>query len=155
MLPTMLITLPMNILMKKTFKMKRPKSYYGIVKGSSMFEGSFPSFHSQFSAGEATTFILGIALFSSERIRFVATLFAIVIAGVLSVLIAISRVAIGMHHIADAIGGFLLGVLIGFCVVYGIAKLWETIPILWHLSIIATFVAFVFILSDRQRRLRA
>ncbi len=81
MLPTFIVTLPMNVLMKRLFKAKRPEQYYKSIKGKSVFEGSFPSFHSHFSAGEATAYIVGIALYSPENVRLTATLLAIITVG--------------------------------------------------------------------------
>ena len=154
MLPTLLVTLPTNVLMKRAFKVRRPRRYYETVGGRDVFEGSFPSFHAQFSAGEATTFVMGIYLFSPKAIRPIATLLAILIVGTSSIIIAISRVALGMHYAADAIGGFVFGILFGLCSVYSVAGFWREISLLHHLAMIATFVAIVFSLSERQRWLR-
>ena len=63
------------------FKAKRPEQYYKSVKGRTVFESLFPSFYFQFSAGEATTYIVGIALYSPENIRSTATLLAIITVG--------------------------------------------------------------------------
>ena len=154
MLPTLLVTLPANVFMKMAFKVRRPKRYYETVKGRDVFEGSFPSFHAQFSAGEATAFIMGIYLFSPKSIRLVATLLAILIVGISSIIIAISRVALGMHHLIDAVGGVAFGILFSLCSVYSVAGFWEYIPPIDHLAMIATFVIIVFSLSERQRWLR-
>ncbi len=154
MLPTLIVTVPMNVLMKRAFKVRRPKRYYERVKGRTVFEGSFPSFHSQFSAGEATTYITGIALYSPENIRFKAIILALVIVGLASVVIAYSRVALGLHYSMDALGGFVLGVVTGFAVPYAIGFAWSRIPLICHFAMITVFVMTVFVLSSRQRRMR-
>ncbi len=154
MLPTLIVTLPTNVVMKRTFKVRRPKRYYESVKVKTVFEGSFPSFHSQFSAGEATAYITGIALYSPENIRFKALILALIIAGLSSVVIAYSRVALGLHHPADAFGGFIFGVFTGFAVPYALRFAWIKIPLILHLLMIAIFVLTVFFLSSKQRRIR-
>jgi membrane-associated phospholipid phosphatase len=153
MLPTLIVTLPTNILMKRTFKTERPEQYYKNVKKRSVFEGSFPSFHSQFSAGEATTFIVGMSLFSPENLRLIATLLAICTVGLASVVIAWSRVALNVHHAVDAVGGFILGVVTGFAVSYAMARsIWNRFPLAYHIASILIFAVLVFMLSERQRR---
>ncbi len=154
MLPTLIATVPINIVLKKLFKAKRPEQYYESVKDRTVFEGSFPSFHSQFSAGEATTFIIGIALFSPENIRLTATFLAIITVGLASVVIAYSRVALKMHYSLDALGGFVLGVATGFVVSYAIARLWDQIPLMYHIVMISVFVTLVFLLSRKQRKIK-
>lgn len=109
------------------------------MKGRTVFEGSFPSFHSHFSAGEATTYIVGIALYSPENLRSTATLLAIITVGLASVVIAYSRVALKMHYPVDALGGFVLGVATGFAVSYAVASIWYQIP--FTLSVYPSFLA--------------
>jgi len=155
MLPSLIVFLPTNILMKKIFKTKRPEQYYRNIKKSSAFEGSFPSFHSQFSAGEATTYIVGIALYSPDNIRPVATPLAIVTMGLASTIVALSRVALKMHYPIDAIGGVVLGVVTGFVVSYIMAQLvWGHLPLICQIIMIPIFVILVFLLSRKQRRIR-
>jgi membrane-associated phospholipid phosphatase len=155
MLPTLIVTVPINVVLKSIFKAKRPEQYYKSVKGKTVFEGSFPSFHSQFSAGEATTYIVGIALYSPENIRSTATLLAIITVGLASVIIAYSRVALKMHYPIDALGGFILGVLTGFTVSYTVAQsIWSRFPLTYHIIMIFVFVTLVFLLSRRQRKVR-
>jgi membrane-associated phospholipid phosphatase len=155
MIPTLIFTLPTNVLMKTMFKTKRPKQYYKKVKKRTVFEGSFPSFHSQFSAGEATTFIVGIALFSPENMRLISTLLAICTVGFASVVIAWSRVALNVHYAVDAVGGFIFGVLTGFAVSYVLARsIWKSFPLVYHIFAIFVFVVLVFLLSEKQRKVR-
>ena len=155
MLPTLVVTLPVNVLMKRVFKVKRPEQYYKSVRGKTVFEGSFPSFHSHFSAGEATTYIVGISLYSPENVRFIATLLAIITAGLSSVVIAYSRVALKMHYPVDAFVGFVLGVATGFAVSYAMARLiWGQIPLKYHVVMIFVFAILVFFLSGKQRKVR-
>ena len=155
MLPTLAVTLPVNVLIKCAFKAKRPERYYKSVKGKTVFEGSFPSFHSHFSAGEATTYIAGIALYSPEKVRLIATLLAIITAGLSSVVIAYSRVALKMHHSVDALGGLVLGVATGFVVSYAAVAIWSRIPLIYHIAMIVVFVNAVFLLSEKQRKIRS
>ncbi len=151
MFPAMLVILPVNVLMKKIFNVKRPEKYYKRVKIKSVFEGSFPSFHAQLSAGEATTFIFGIAAFSPVQIRITATALAIVVAGLITTAVSVSRVVMGVHYLKDVAGGFLLGILTGLAVSYAIAPFWVKIPVFWHGAIVVTFAALVVFLSLRHR----
>jgi len=155
MLPTLIVTVPVNVLMKRVFKAKRPQQYYKSVKGRTVFEGSFPSFHSHFSAGEATTYIVGITLYSPESVRLTATLLAIITVGLASVVISYSRVALKMHYPVDAFGGFVLGVVTGFAISYAMVRLiWNQIPLTYHIVMIFVFVNLVFLLSRKQRKVR-
>jgi len=154
MLPNLIVILPTNVVIKRIFKSKRPEQYYKSVKGRTIFEGSFPSFHSHFSAGEATTYIVGIALYSSN-LRLTATLLAIITVGLASIIIAYSRVALKMHHPVDVLGGFILGVATGFVVSYTMGRLiWDQIPLAYHVVMIFVFVTFVFLLSRKQRKMK-
>ncbi len=154
MLPTMLLTLPTNVLMKRTFGIRRPRRYYEVVRSRNTFEESFPSFHAQFSAGEATTFIFGIYYFSPKEIRFLATLLAIAMAGFASILIAYSRIAVGVHHGRDVVGWFLFGVVTGYLVSTCFASFWRRIPLEYHAVTIVVFVLLVFTLSEKQRKIK-
>ncbi len=155
MLPTLIIILPMNILMKRIFKTKRPRQYYRNARSGGAFENSFPSFHSQFSAGVATAFVVGIALYSPNNIRLIATLLAVVTMGPASALVAWSRVALGMHHHIDAKGGFVLGVITGFTVSYIFAQLiGKHFPSIYHVFMILIFAVIIFLLSREQRGIR-
>ncbi len=105
--------------MKNIFKTKRPKNYYlyhGFKK--SLFEGSFPSFHSQFSSSTATAAITVIYLLSPQDIRIPATLPAIIITGSLAILVAWSWIHLGVHYSIDVIGGVALGISIGYITAY-------------------------------------
>jgi len=154
MLPTLIVTVPVNVLMKRLLKAKRPEQYYKSVKGRTVFEGSFPSFHSHFSAGEATAYIVGIALYSPENVHLTATLLAIITVGSASVVIAYSRVALKMHYPKDALGGFILGIATGLAVSFAVASVWYRIPLTCHVVMIFIFVILVFLLSRRQRKVR-
>ena len=155
MLPTLVVTLPANVLMKRVFKAKRPEQYYKNVRGKTVFEGSFPSFHSHFSAGEATTYIAGIALYSPEKVHLIATLLAITIASLSSVVVAYSRIALKMHHSIDVLGGFVLGVATGFAVSYAAVAVWSRIPLIYHIAMVIVFVNVVFLLSKKLRKIRS
>jgi membrane-associated phospholipid phosphatase len=130
MLPTLLVVLPVNVLIKRMFKVKRPRQYY--QKKDNPFEGSFPSFHSQFSAGEATTFIVGIAVYSPEDLRLAATFLAIVTVGLASLIIAWSRIALKVHYPLDVACGFVLGVITGLVIPYAMTTIWYHFPLVYH-----------------------
>ncbi len=154
MLPSFLVILPTNVAFKLAFRTRRPKRYYEEFRGRSVFEGSFPSFHSQFSSGEAATYVMGIYAFSARDVRLVATVVALITAGLASVVIAYSRVVVGMHYPKDVLGGYLLGLVIGVLTPYILSRLWMHIPLAFHIAMIAIFSAMIFALSRRQRRRR-
>jgi membrane-associated phospholipid phosphatase len=136
---SLMVILPTNLLMKNPFKIRRPEQYYRSKRKSGVFEGSFPSFHSQFSAGEATTYIVVIALYSPEEIRLAATLLAIFTVGFASMIVAWSRVALGLHYPVDAVRGIILGVVTGFVTSYTVAPLLWDLPQMWKIAVSAVF----------------
>lgn len=141
-----------NLLIKNLFKTKRPTQYSKNKQGNGVFKGSFPSFHSQFAAGEATTYIVVIALYSPEVVRSTATIIAIFTAGAASIIVAWSRVSLNQHYPRDAIGGIGLGILIGFAVPYWTAPLlWSKFPLIWQIVASMIFFASIYILSRSQR----
>lgn len=131
-----------NLLLKNILKIKRPQSF--ILFRESIFSGSFPSLHSQFAAGESTTHVTVIALYVTKTLRLFATGVAVLINGVASFVVAWSRVVLRKHYPKDAIGGFMLGVLIGFLVPYYVSPyLWNIIPLIWQVISLSVFYILV------------
>jgi len=154
MLPTTITIIPINIVMKRLFKAKRPEQYYKNIRGKSIFEGSFPSFHAHLSAGGATACTLGIAIYSPESIRLISTVLAIVTAGFVSTLISYSRVALKMHYPLDVLGGFILGVITGLLIPLLLIPLWWKIPLIIHFTMIFVFAFLLYVISRRHRKIR-
>lgn len=150
MLLSLIVSLPTNIIIKNLLKTARPENYNKTK--DSLFKDSFPSFHSQFAAGEATTFITIIALYSPQNIVLLATILAVITAGFSSLVVAWSRVSLSLHYPHDAIGGIVLGVFLGFLLPYIVAPLlWNKISITWLISGSAIFFISLYLLSRSQR----
>ncbi|MBI5755176.1 phosphatase PAP2 family protein [Candidatus Peregrinibacteria bacterium] len=102
-----------SFLLKEIFNIPRPAELFGISALTQASYSSFPSMHSAF-AFSALPFLKN----NLKNWKFPWLLFAILIAG--------SRVYIGVHFVSDVVGGALVGLLLG----YGISMIEEK----WHFA---------------------
>ena len=90
-------------LLKSHFARIRPDADGAVFAGASM---SFPSGH---AANSAIVFLTVAALLASSRWRPVEQMYIVVIATWMSVLVGLSRIALGVHWATDVAAGWALG----------------------------------------------
>jgi undecaprenyl-diphosphatase len=96
----------LDVGLKRAFGRIRPEAFFDFYPAPVSY--SFPSGHALF----ATCFFGGIAVLATHRIRSrVGRVLLWLIAGVLILLIGVSRVYLGVHYPTDVIGGFAVGLL--------------------------------------------
>ncbi|RLG89092.1 MAG: hypothetical protein DRO18_00060 [Thermoprotei archaeon] len=149
---TFLLTLPLNIFLKRLFRKERPRSYYSHYRGGSIYEGSFPSFHAQFAFCEALTHITVVYLVCPEGIKFLATSLAIAILIPIASLVAWSRVCINVHYLIDIIGGGVIGGLTGILFTYLLIPYFIKTSTTVRLVGTALFFVLLYVMSEKERR---
>lgn len=95
-----LITAVVVLLMKFTFRRQRPKGEWGVIYRKTD-PHSFPSGHA------ARAFLLPLLASVTGPTWFYAVLIF------WAPLVALARVAMGVHYVSDIIAGFLVGILMG------------------------------------------
>ena len=106
MLTVLLSAALISFVMKNTIFRERPfKSYPDIEKLSEAGSSSFPSGHTLEAFAIATAFA-----FAFPKKKYVIPLF------IWALLVAYSRMALGVHYPSDVLGGMIVGVFIGWFV---------------------------------------
>ena len=85
---------------------------------SPWLRGSFPSFHTQFAATFAMTFVAVIGLVEPPERRGLALLVGFASMGVSVTLVAWSRLYLAVHDRVDVYGGVIIGFMIGLLVAW-------------------------------------
>ena len=152
-LPAGLLTYGVNRLCKALLpKPRANRSYHALI--SPWLRGSFPSFHTQFAATFAMTFVAVIGLVEPPERRGLALLVGFASMGVSVTLVAWSRLYLAVHDRVDVYGGVIIGVLIGLLVA------WVAVTRGWvpggglALALIAGLAALVLAISVWERRKR-
>jgi membrane-associated phospholipid phosphatase len=152
-LPAGLLTYAVNRLCKALLpKPRANRSYHALI--SPWLRGSFPSFHTQFAATFAMTFVAVIGLVEPPERLALALLVGFASMGVSVALVAWSRLYLAVHDRVDVYGGVVLGVLIGLLVAW-IAVTPGWLPggdLAW--AMIAGLAALVLAISLWERRKR-
>jgi membrane-associated phospholipid phosphatase len=152
-LPAGLLTYAVNRVCKALLpKPRANRSYHALI--SPWLRGSFPSFHTQFAATFAMTFVAVIGLVEPPERLALALLVGFASMGVSVALVAWSRLYLAVHDRVDVYGGVILGVLIGLLVA-GIAVTQGWLPgggLAW--ALIAGLAALVLAISLWERRKR-
>jgi membrane-associated phospholipid phosphatase len=152
-LPAGLLTYAVNRLCKALLpKPRANRSYHALI--SPWLRGSFPSFHTQFAATFAMTFVAVIGLVEPPERLALALLVGFASMGVSVALVAWSRLYLAVHDRVDVYGGVILGVLIGLLVA-GVAVTQGWLPgggLAW--ALIAGLAALVLAISLWERRKR-
>ena len=152
-LPAGLLTYAVNRLCKALLpKPRANRRYHALI--SPWLRGSFPSFHTQFAATFAMTFVAVIGLVDPPERRGPALLVGFASMGVSVALVAWSRLYLAVHDRVDVYGGVILGILIGLLVA-GVAVTQGWLPgggLAW--GMIAGLAALVLAISLWERRKR-
>jgi membrane-associated phospholipid phosphatase len=111
-LPAGLLTYALNRFCKWLLpKPRRNRLYHDLI--SPWLRGSFPSFHTQFAATFATTFVVAVALLAPGASRLLAGGLAAASMGLSVGLVAWSRLYLAVHDRIDVYGGLALGLGVG------------------------------------------
>jgi undecaprenyl-diphosphatase len=94
----------LNDLLKLVFARPRPDLVYQAVR---VFTSSFPSGHAELSA---IVYLAIAALLAQTQSSFKIGFYFIAVAGLLTILIGVSRVYLGVHYPSDVLGGWCIGV---------------------------------------------
>jgi membrane-associated phospholipid phosphatase len=152
-LPAGLLTYGVNRLCKALLpKPRANRAYHALI--SPWLRGSFPSFHTQFAATFAMTFVAVVGLLEPPERRGPALLVGFASMGVSVTLVAWSRLYLAVHDRVDVYGGVIIGVLLGLLVAWvAVAQGWVPTGSL-AAAMIAGLAALVLAISLWERRKR-
>ncbi len=152
-LPAGLLTYAINRVCKAFVpKPRANRTYHALI--SPWLRGSFPSFHTQFAATFAMTFVTVIGLLAAPDQRGLALLVGLLSMGVSVTLVAWSRLYLAVHDRVDVYGGLIIGLLVGV-VVGGVAVAQGWVPSGGlALALIVGLTALVLAISVWERRKR-
>ena len=133
-----LTSLLFNNVVKDIFKMKRPIGEEGIrtLRAETATGYSFPSGHSQ----GAASFYGSIAIYLKKKSGYI-------IAGIIMVLVGISRLYLGVHYPKDVIVGLIFGVLIAI-ITYRLFNRVKNRNLMYAIIFICFIPALTFAHSD-------
>ncbi|MCK5673432.1 MAG: phosphatase PAP2 family protein [Spirochaetales bacterium] len=135
---TLLFSLVVNTVLKISFHRQRPFEVIPEIAGKRVHTAtgySFPSGHTQ----GATTFYLTLALLFKKRWFYV-------VAVLISLLVAVSRLYLGVHWPVDVIGSLIAGSLISIFIYLVLNKIYDNARLREWLLIFSTMIVFVVLI---------
>jgi membrane-associated phospholipid phosphatase len=151
--PAALATLLVNQLCRRLIEKPRPSRLYERLSPSPI-RSSFPSFHSQFAATFAAAFTTAMVLLLPPGTRGLAAGVAAASMGASVLLVAWSRLYLGVHDLVDVLAGVVLGVTVGAGVVIVAvhASLVPTGATAWAAVLLLVALELVGLIYVRRRR---
>jgi len=133
---TFVISTIVNVFLKNIFHTERPYQKLDNIEGKRVHTGtgySFPSGHTQ----GATTVFVTLALFFKRNIY-------MIIAVSLSILVAISRVYLGVHWPIDVLGGVVFGIAISILLYWYLNKIYDNKKLFYKVIVGLIIIAYLF-----------
>jgi len=133
---TFVISTIVNVFLKNIFHTERPYQKLDNIEGKRVHTGtgySFPSGHTQ----GATTLFVTLSLLLKKNIY-------MIIAILISVLVAVSRVYLGVHWPIDVVGGLVFGIAISILLYWYLSKIYDNKKLFYKVIVVSIIIAYLF-----------